>query len=245
MSLVSRMMALATLCVLVAGCGTSSTAPLADGGSSGAHAPESGIAGALPISVDGEASEWQDVDPVWEEGGAPGSGDFPDSIDIQQVYFSNDEAFLHVFLRASTTVQERFEDIGSSGELCDIFFDTDNNSATGCKDVDGFDYGKINGYEFRLWVPLGVQSGNEGIQPFVSYELMPTDESGQFMFDSVAASQSLEPNGLIQHGGEGVEMSIPLKSLGVKAGSTIRLLFKESVDPFDKQRYNEGTYTLQ
>jgi hypothetical protein len=68
-------MALATLSVLVSGCGTSGTAPLADGGSSGAHAPESGIAGPLSISVDGEASEWQDVVPVWEEGGAPGPGD--------------------------------------------------------------------------------------------------------------------------------------------------------------------------
>ena len=180
MRLLSQMLALALLSPLIGGCGTSTTVPLTDGGSSADPAAERGNGGLLSISVDGKASEWQGVDPVWEEGGAAGPGDFPGSIDIQQVYFSNDQDLLHVFLRVSPTVQERFADRGSSGELCDIFFDTDNDQATGCKDVDGFDYGKINGYEFRLWVPLGVQSSSEASQPFVSYELQPVDTSGQF-----------------------------------------------------------------
>jgi len=234
-----------SLWLLVTGCGTSNNAPLDTAGSSGKETPEPANANLVSISVDGKASDWQNVQPVWEEGGAAGAGDFPDSIDVQQVYFCNDEAFLHVFLRVSPTIQTHFDDTAVGGELCDIFLDTDDDSATGCKDVDGFGYGKINGYDFKLWVPVGVSSSSDGIQPLVSYDLRRPDASGQFMHESVAASRSLEPDALIQHDTEGVEMSIPLKSLDVKAGSTIRLLFKESADPFDKKRYTEGTYVVQ
>ena len=241
----TKTIVIASLWILAGGCGTSSRGPSVDGETRLDRASDSANAAPLSISLDGKASEWQGVDPVWEEGGASGTGDLPGSVDIQQVHFRNDEDFLYVFLRTSPTVQKRFADTGSSGELCDVFFDTDNDSATGCTDVDGFDYGKINGYDFRLWVPLGVQSGSEGSLPFVSYELQPADASGRFMFNAVIASQSVDSNALIQHGEEGVEMAIPLEPLGVKPGSTIRLLFKESVDPFDKQRYNEGTYIVQ
>ena len=211
MSLVSRMTVMISLWLTVTGCGTS---PVDSDGSEEHRTPEPAKANLVSISVDGLASDWQGVRPVWEEGGAPGAGDFPDSIDIQQVYFSNDETFLHIFLRISPTIQKRFDDSANSGELCDIFIDTDNDSTTGCKDVDGFEYGKINGYEFKLWVPVGVRASNEETQPLVSYDLKPADANGQFTFESVAASKSLEPDALIQHGDEGVEMSIPPQIAG-------------------------------
>lgn len=198
------------------------------------------------VTLDGKADGWEGVPPVWEEAGAAGQGPFESGIDIKQVYLVNDAHHLYVFFRTTPSLRARYEKSPESGELCDLYFDTDNDAGTGCKDVDGFDFGKINGYELKAWIPVGIYTGTDGAEPFVTYDLLGADENGNFALSaSVESQSSREPDALIAHGDDGVEMAIPLERLGVDVGATIRVLLKEAADPFAKERYSEGVYTLR
>lgn len=213
-----------------------------------ASQPPGGSDAAAPkeTKLDGMADKWEGVQPVWEEAGAAGRGPFASGIDIKQVYMVNDADRLYVYFRTTPSLRARYESSPESGELCDLYFDTDNDAETGCQDVDGFDFGKIRGYEIKAWIPVGVDSRTDGAGPFVAYDLLRADEDGDFALSAPIDSQSSqEPDALIAHSDTGVEIAIPLKLLGVEAGATVRLLLKESADPFAKERYSEGTVTLR
>lgn len=261
MKVLSHALILAGLTALIFGCGSSksttsdSAPPTGVGGpgdfpgsfeGGGFEQPSVENYDKLTKTIDGNASDWQDVEPVWEEGGAAGVGNNENGVDIKQVYFDNDEHFLYVFFRTTPTVQARFDKKPSSGYLGDIYFDTDNDPSTGCKGVSGHDYGDIDGYEFRLWVPLGIRSGSSGEQPFVNYRLRTVDEAdGGFALSAIASSKSLDQQPLIAHGEEGVELAVPMKPMDLEPGANVRLLLMEAVTMFDKERYSEGSYSVK
>ncbi|MDA1050410.1 MAG: hypothetical protein O3C40_08000 [Planctomycetota bacterium] len=244
-----------TVCLIsfiAGGCGKTATSPSQAEQKqtpAGARQPlgtTGGDTASITVTLDGEANEWLGTPPVWEEAGAAGPGPFESDIDIKQVYMVNDKEHLYVCLRTNPSLQARYARAPGGGELCDLYFDTDNDAQTGCKDVDGFDFGQINGYEMKAWIPVGVYSGTDGDGPFVTYALLRADKNGDFTLSAPVESQSSQdPGALIAHGEDGVEMAIPLEVLGVDAGATVRLLLKEAADPFAKERYSEGTYTLR
>ena len=200
-------------------------------------------AGNKMFTIDGLGEDWSGVEPVWAEAGAVGRGKFGDGIDIKNVMMQNDENYLYIFLQCSPSIDKRFEVTKTSGHLCDIYFNTDNDKSTGCSKVEAFEYGKIDGYEFKLWVPVGIAAGVGGQTCFVSYDLITPDEKGKFGFDSVA-SQSSEASGFIQHGADGVEICLPLDKLKLKS-KTFGLLFQETADPFSAESFSEGSYTVK
>ncbi len=198
------------------------------------------------IKIDGCVDDWADIAPLWAEAGAPGRGKFERSIDLKQVYLTNDTDYLYVFICCSPTVRKRYDANPVSGNLGYMYFDTDNDSATGCKGVDGFDYGKIDGYEVRAWLPLGVFLGTGGSGPFALCELRGVGADGSFskgkqLYDH----KSNDPDALIAHGKDGVEFAVPLEVLGVKLGRTVRVLLHEDAHVFEKAGFSEGVVTLK
>ena len=197
------------------------------------------------IKLDGRAGDWAGIEPLWAEAGMPGSGSSGSALDIKQVYFTNDSKYLYVFLRTTPSVQERYDEKQASGNLCDIYLDTDNDAATGCKRVEGLDYGDISGYECKIWIPLGVYMGLGGSGPYVSYDLGTPGEDGTFSGDSVMEQSSTEEGALIAHGTDGVELAVPLAKINMRSGMTARVLLAESAHVFDKEGKSEGTVTIK
>lgn len=208
----------------------------------GAPAPPS-----TKVKIDGVASEWGDAEPLWVESGLQGRGDF-DGLDIKQAYFCSDAEYLYAFFCATPTVQERFNERPQSGGFCDLYFDTDNDSATGCSDVIGFKYGKISGYEIKLSVQLGqgLDLGSRQPFPFVVYTVQTFNGSGQSPPDGAQFTQDSHQEGaLIAHGQDGIELAVPLKELGLRGGISVRVLLCEQSHVFEKGGYSEGVLILQ
>jgi hypothetical protein len=200
----------------------------------------------IEVVLDGVVDEWHGVAPIWYEAGVVGQGPSKSGIDIYHVYMTNDSENLYLFFCTRISLQARYDNTPTSGELCDLYFDTDNDPRTGCQDVDGFDFGKISGYELKAWIPVGVYSKATEQGPYISYDLLRANGDGEFVMGTSLHSESSQDAGaLITHGSDGVEMAIPLESLGAEPGSAIRLLIKEAVDPFAKERYSAGSYTLR
>ena len=83
------------------------------------------------FKLDGNFEDWADIEPLWDEGGAEGQGAWETNIDIKQVYFKNDAQYLYVFMKCSPTIVERAKIEKSGGIVGDLYFDTDNDPATG------------------------------------------------------------------------------------------------------------------
>ena len=167
-------------------------------------------------------------------------------MDIRQTYVTNDEIYLYLFLRISPSPRQRNEGNASTGSIGDLYLDTDNDSRTGCRDVIGWDYGKINGYEFKSSFSLGVFQRGEESGWFVSCTVTKVDPNhGRFVFDRAFEAGSHEPESLIAEGPDGVEVAIPLSALNVNPGDTLRLLMHEKTHGFsDKELFSEGSYTV-
>jgi hypothetical protein len=191
-----------------------------------------------PITVNGDGGDWSGIEPLWQEAGGTGRGQFGDGIDVKQVRFSKDDEKLYVFLHCSPSVAERFAAKATSDELCDIYIDTDGDPSTGCMDVLGFEYGTISGYELKLWVPLGVRKATgEPESPFVACTIVKA-QAGEFELGGKDYDSANDPS-VISHGADGVELALPLEELGLTSGR-LRVLISESTHTFDKIGYSEG-----
>lgn len=197
------------------------------------------------VKIDGALDDWKPGGPLIAEAGASGRGSF-NGIDVKAVYVRNDSKNLYFFLATVPSLEAWFAETESSGGLCDIYIDTDNDSTTGCKDVLGFDYGEIAGYEFQIWMPVGQYSDENGTGVYSTYSLLPLDEDRKFnIANNVAEKSSMEDKQFIAHGKQGVEFAVSLQALGLSIGDTINLLIVEQAHSFDKEGYTKAQYSIQ
>lgn len=191
-----------------------------------------------PITVNGEGGDWSGIEPLWQEAGGTGRGSFGTGIDVKQVRFAKDDEKLYVFLHCSPSVAVRSAAKATSGELCNIYLDTDGDPATGCSEVQAFEYGTISGYEVKLWVPLGVRKATgEPESPYVACTITKA-QAGKFKLDGIDYDSANDPS-VVNHGAGGVELALPLAQLGLTSGR-LRVLISESTHSFDKIGYSEG-----
>ena len=198
------------------------------------------------FTLDGSIKDWSGIEPIWNEGGAEGRGAFEHYVDIKQVYFKNDDRYLYVFMRCDPTVAERYKIQPYSGDIGDLYFDIDNDPATGSGKVfesDKFKGEKYRGYEVRVWIPIGVFSSSGQSSPCASYEVRLL-ENEKFSVHGIYKQASYSENDLISHGPDGIEFALPLDKLGIKTLTTIRVLLKESSHFSEEQGYSVGTFNL-
>jgi hypothetical protein len=192
---------------------------------------------------DGVADDWASISPITTEAGKAGV-DFDHEVDIKAVYFANDDEYLYVFLTTEPSIEERWRKTDSSSGFVEIYFDTDVDSSTGCQGEMGFDYGSIDGYERRIWMPIGVMADADGNAPMFGADLSEPGEDGTFGFNPIHTEDTRNPGDLIGFGDDGVEFAVPLDKLGVSAGQQIRVLIKEDANAFEKEGYTELRYTV-
>ncbi len=227
----------------LSGCGASDRGDRTTSGAAMSEAGESGGGTAGGFVFDGKADDWASIPPVVEEAGASGV-DLDHEVDIKQVYFANDEQYLYVFLTTEPSIEERWQKTDSSSGFVEIYFDTDMDSSTGCHGVMGFDYGSIDGYERRIWMPIGVMAGPDGSTPMFGADLGAPGENGQFSFNTIHTESTADPDDLIGFGSDGVEFAVPMDGLGVSTGQRVRVLIKEDANAFEKEGYTELHYTF-
>ena len=200
----------------------------------------------LLFTLDGSIKDWRDIEPLWNEGGAEGQGAFKHNVDIKQVYFKNDDRYLYVFMRITPTIEERFKISRYSGDIGDLYFDIDNDPATGSGKVfesDEFKGDKYRGYEVKVRIPIGVFSSSGRNNPYASYEIYLL-EDGNFSARGIYSQESLDENDLIAHGPDGVEFALPLDKLGIKTQTAIRILLKESSHFSEEEGYSVSSFNL-
>lgn len=225
------------------GCGAS------DGGDQTTKSAESsrdeGAAGgrAGGFVFDGEADDWSSTPPVVREAGVAGV-DFDHQVDIKTVYFANDDEYFYVFLTTEPSIEERWRKTDSGSGFVEMYFDTDLDTSTGCRGVMGFGYGSIDGYERRIWMPIGVMADADGNAPMFGADLAVPGDDGTFGFNTIHTEDTRNPDDLIGFGSDGVEFAVPLDKLGVSAGQQIRVLIKEDANAFEKEGYTELRYTV-
>lgn len=201
------------------------------------------------FEVDGEAKDWSGIEPFVQEAGIDGRSN-EHYLDVKEVVLSNDSNYLYVFLRCDPSIEEWFSIIGTSRGICDLLFDTDNRSDTGCDFTFGFNDRLAKGYEIKTWIMLELHTdiGTSTESYTVSYELFRPEQDGTFALNRVRGThQSSHRFGsLILDGTDGVEMAIPLKKLGVKANQTVRVLLIEVSNLAGLQEGSSaGTYTFR
>lgn len=198
------------------------------------------------FTLDGSIKDWSGIEPIWNEGGAEGRGAFEHNVDIKQVYFKNDDRHLCVFMLCTPTIAERFKITTYSGDIGDLYFDIDNNPATGSGKVfesDEFKGEKYKGYEVKVWIPIGVFSSSGRSNPYASYEICLL-ENERFSAHGIYIQESLDKDNLIAHGPDGIELALPLDKLGIKALTTIRVLLKETSHFSEEEGYSVGSFDL-
>ena len=197
------------------------------------------------FKIDGIKTDWISP-PLLKEIGGTSRGSFSDGIDATQLYVSNDAQYLYLFIGTSPSFGARFKKNKSSGNFCVVYIDSDNNQSTGCSNVIGFRYGKINGYEYKVNMPIGIYFNQDGTGTFATYSLTGVQDDGKFSaLEVIQEKSSHEDKDFIAHGKDGVECKIPLASLGVKSGSTIKLLIAENIHIFKKEGYSKTEYTIK
>lgn len=190
------------------------------------------------IVIDGLSKDWKGIKPVGKEVGKvlDPSKQFMLKMDIKEFYMAYDKTNLYFLITVEPGVGEYFKKTQAGGYVGDIFLNTDSDPKTGCKDyyLSGSD--RITGYDYKIWIPTGMGSKNNGdTYAFVSYEVVPPKEDGKgFSMSEVAEASSQESPALIQFSGSNIEFSIPLKILGIKHGKEIEGVFMEYASSFVK-----------
>jgi len=196
------------------------------------------------FSIDGNLQDWETRLPLWKEGGAEGRGTFETNIDVKKVYITNDSHFLFVFLQCSPSVVERFKLSPSGGVIGDLYLDTDNNPQTGSGPVATFNGEKFSGYELRAWIPIGVLTSQGQSEPYVACEIRPFTGDDFSAFGIYRTESGAEASN-IAHGPDGVEIALPLDSLGIKTPATIRILLAENSHLFQEDGYSMDSLNLE
>ena len=183
-----------------------------------------GIADELNLTIDGNKNDWNS-EPLVKEIGGTGRGSFDTDIDATQLYVNNDAKYLYLFFGTQPSFAKRYVKQKTTGAFCDVYIDIDNNPNSGCRNVIGFDFGKITGYEFKLWMPIGQYASPKENGTFAAYSLLGTRDDGDFSFlEPIFEKKSFEDTEFISHGRDGVEMKVPLDILRIKIGDHINLL---------------------
>ncbi|HDZ21428.1 hypothetical protein LCGC14_0418590 [marine sediment metagenome] len=231
------------LCVLLIGCNDSGSGATSSSAAGGGKTASSFV-------IDGKKDAGC-PEAILQEAGIVGRGPFGHGIDIKQVYMDNDDKVLYLFLRTTPSIAQRYNERRSSGSLVDLYVDTDNDPATGCKDYDLFGYGPISGFERKIVVPLGVVAGyklGEGSYEsyFITCDIQQPTAGGQWenVPGTGGPSGGWTPDN-IKDSDEGVEMVISLETLNIPPGGTIRILLKEQADPFVKESCNVVIYRMR
>ncbi len=234
--------------MMIVGCGKTSDSDQADTSSASGGTTE-GAAAAQPgtdpsFTVDGRLDGRLDEglgEPIVAEAGEIGRGPF-DGVDIKEVVVANDEAFLYIYMGTAPSVAQQYRETESTGLLCDVYVDVDNDASTGCEDFELVGYGPISGFERKIHVPQTVFASTRGN----GYELVCTvqtpDGRGQWAgpspFSDEAKAQPIADSTV------GVEMCIPLAKLDLKPGDTVRILMQENANCFEPEGCNEFVYTI-
>lgn len=204
-----------------------------------------GIAEELDLAIDGNNNDWNS-EPLVKEIGDTGRGSFDTEIDATQLYVNNDAKYLYFFFGTRPSFAEKYVENKTTGSFCDVYIDIDNNPNSGCRNVTGFSFGKITGYEFKLWMPIGQYATATENGTFASYSLLEAKDDGSFSLSNpILEERSLEDTEFIAHGRDGVEMKVPLDILGIKIGDHINLLIVENTHIFTKEGYTKTQYTLK
>ena len=217
--------------LVVAGCDKKNTSVSAQ--ANGGGAPANPTPAATTIQVDGSIDKWLTKTPAWDNGPAP-ADQSPQDIHIGKVFFDNDEHYLYVFLQCSPTIADRYKLTQDSGDIGGIFFDPDNNPDTGSPPESSGASPDARGYKTKLYLSIGVFAGTSGGGTFVGYDMFRF--TGQHLDDNNgfnaeipdAYETSMHPNQQIAAGKDGVEMAIPLDVLGLKPGTTARIMIEPS-----------------
>ena len=198
------------------------------------------------FNLDGLPTEWSDEQIILKECGVAGEGVFK-AIDVKEIYLNNDENFFYFYFKMNKSIKDQFAKKGGA-DFLDIYIDIDRNDKTGCKGVNGFDFGNINGYEYELRTSLVTKGHTEGLDFIVdSYYLnaliVAPEKDGIFFFDFLFEPDN--PEKYIHDSQEGVELALPIKSLNITKGDTVKFLFVERNNLLIQEGYNQIDYTLK
>ena len=198
------------------------------------------------IRIDGLDKDWSGIDALIDEVGLPsegGSGGF----DVKKLYLAYDEQNLYFLITMDKGVDEYLAQKQSSGCIGDIYLDTDNKSDTGCINKMMFAYGNITGYDYKIWIPTSSGIMRAGKKyPSVTCEVYrPNKQRNSFFGFAIYEHRSSEDNSKIQFSGKNVEFLIPLETLNVKKGITVKAVFAESANQFNKNGNTPFSFVLK
>jgi hypothetical protein len=141
-------------------------------------------------------------------------------------------------MKYTPTVEERSKIEKSGGIVGDLYFDTDNNSATGRTYILLWDSDKYKWYEVRVWIPLGVETKSSGeMTSDVGYEIYMA-EGDSFSGLETFSQNTTRKCSRIAHGPDGIEMALPLKKLGIQVPASIRVLLAEHCSNSKQEGYD-------
>ncbi len=223
------------------------------------------------IKVDGSPDDWVGIQPLWEEAGDV-VGDPGFSVDVKQIYFTNDIFNLYIFMKHVPDVKKRFKNQPFVGRFGDMYFDVDNDRHTGTTDAELETYGYPNGYEKGLALEIGIHDGEMRRFPFVSHTLKRLDREGveqalEELSKSIVASNPImrqiirrhllwerieegsgvshaEKDVTIAFGLEGTEIALSMDVLEIYPETTIRILFSEEANDFMLDGLSTRYYTV-
>jgi len=196
------------------------------------------------VNLDGSHQDWRGIKPLWNEVGVDGRGAFEHNIDIKQTYFMNDERYLYVFMRCTPSIIERFKISSTRDIIGNLYFDIDNNSGSGSRNVANFKSEKFKGYELRVLLLIGGDASSSSNVPAVEYQigLIKKEESAIYW---IFRQNSQNKGSLIAHGPDGIEFALPLNKLRLKAPATVRVLLAEQAHLSKDEDYSVGIIDLK
>ena len=194
-----------------------------------------------PVTVDGNAAEWEGCTPLIQEAGLPGRGDF-DDVDIKQVYVRTDTNNLYLFARCNPSIQDFFAEKPVSQGLFAVFINASGqlDNAAG-KDADTID--GLPGYDCKISFVLGMfldlttQKGHPSIDIDVSIRNNET-----WSPDSWKANSD-DQKAAVAFGKDGVEACIPLSAIGITPGAKVGVLFCEDAHFADNDAINKAEFS--
>ncbi len=196
------------------------------------------------LTLDGCAADWEGVEPILKEAGLPDRGD-RGGFDVKQVYLKTDSRNLYLFARCEPTILKQFADKPVGGQLFEMYLDTDNQVDTGTANMKVSGFYEAPGYDRKIWVTAGVTlDRTTGPRNPTATVFVFQSQDGAFPAGSTWKTTSDDPNASVAPGPDGVEAIIPLDTLGLKPGATVRMLLVEHSHFSDRDGFNETKFTV-
>jgi hypothetical protein len=179
------------------------------------------------FQLDGSFDDWKEYKSGWTGGItnspfkviAGGPMDPEGAVDITECDYCTDQKYLYIFLKFKPSLEQRYKGPHPTGWVANLYLGTQKN-----KLVTGTEVAEA---DFQVSIPYGSYSskfdGKGSGGSCVSYRIRKRDVNATEFSTEIREETSIDEEGLIGHGKDGVELAIRLSDLRKKSGERLVL----------------------